>query len=145
MQCFSFWSCYARRESRSAATGGRIRFATFAPLAVRNSGYISRDLDGREKYLTKFLFLFLGAWRNPVCIRRSFVGANCVRPRAFKERPYGPKNGFTKNSFNILQSVPKCAIINLLIGDGTHNKKQHRQKANHYKGGDTHRKKRNCC
>ena len=38
----------------------------------------------------------LRAQQNPVCIRRSFVGANCVRPRAFKERPYGQKNGLAK-------------------------------------------------
>ena len=31
----------------------------------------------------------LRAQQDPVRIRHSFVGANCVRPRAFKERPYG--------------------------------------------------------
>ena len=68
----------ARRASGSLLTSGEgeiyspkakfrkcvSQFATFAPQAVRNSGYISPDLNGREKYLRKFLyFSFLGAHR----------------------------------------------------------------------------------
>ena len=51
-----FLTCYARSEPCHVRKAHGIRFATFAPRAVRNSGYISHDLDGREKYLRKFLY-----------------------------------------------------------------------------------------
>ena len=51
-----FLTCYARSEPCHVRKAHGIRFATFAPQAARNSGYISHDLDGREKYLRKFLY-----------------------------------------------------------------------------------------
>jgi hypothetical protein len=51
-----------KRNPAPQAKRGGIRFATFAPLAVRNSGYISHDLDGREKYLRKFLYFSFFEW-----------------------------------------------------------------------------------
>ena len=51
-----FLMCYARSEPCPVRKAHGIRFATFAPRAARNSGYISPDLDGREKYLREFLY-----------------------------------------------------------------------------------------
>ena len=74
----------------------RIRFATFAPRAVRNSGYISPDLDGREKYLTKILYFSFweraeSGSHSPL-VRR---GELCS-PAGVQRTPLRSKNGLTK-------------------------------------------------
>ena len=118
----------------------RIRFA-FAAKAV---GELAHKRRGRDIF-AKGEIPGIAHEKNPIHIPPFVRRGELRSPAGVQRTPLRSKKRFYKNFFNILQSVPKCAIINLLIGEGTHNKKQHWQKANHYKGGDTHRKKRNCC
>ena len=80
-------------------------FFVNTPQKATQQGCFFRSLGGATLSSNRALRA-LQAQQNPVRIRRSFVGANCVRPRAFKERPYGQKTVWQK-FFQYLAIRPK--------------------------------------
>ena len=97
------------------------------PVRIRRSesvGELAHQRQGRDIF-AKGEIPGRAHEKDPIHIPPFVRRGELRSPAGVQRTPLRSKKRFYKNFFNILQSVPKCAIINLLIGDGTHNKKRH--------------------